>query len=78
MDQIFCCSCGDQIEPGLEAMIAVLYKEVASTEAEQDFMAVVCWECSRQHKVDALRPVIEAMVSARIARINDPEKRYTP
>lgn len=76
MDVIFCCCCSEEIGFGYEQLVSVQFLDPGSEPI--DYMALVCTQCAKDHEFDKLKPVVEAIISARIARIASPDKRYTP
>lgn len=74
-----CCCCGVEIPDKVDqCFINFRYHVPTSGKPDNVLVAVICPKCAAEADVPALFPVIEGLIVARIARIEHPNKMFTP
>lgn len=77
MQKAYCCSCAEELRFLQNVFMTVtLYEE---GKDPQNYTAEVCNRCAKDAAVSTSSfRAIEAIINARIRRINSPSKRFTP
>lgn len=74
--ELYCCCCGEPLaeSKGVPCLMTLTFPG----EGEADCILLLCWTCSEEFNSAKTKPVVEALVTARIARLDEPEKSYKP
>lgn len=71
-----CCCCAADLQ-GQHEYVKFRY-QVPGKTAEQVMTAAVCPTCAQESDTKVLFPVIEALLNARIIRMEYPDLKFTP
>lgn len=74
---MYCLACLEEM-PDPQDSVPVLFLYKAPGDTKQEVLAYLCTACGVEAKDKDLYSVLEAIVNARIARVRNEGKRYTP
>lgn len=74
-----CCCCFDKLDKSKEeAFVNFRYQIPGQMKPEQILIAVVCDPCAKESDDPKLFPVIEALINAKMIRLQHPDLIFTP
>ena len=74
-----CCCCGvEMVDPKTHCYVNFRYQVPGSMESEAVLVAVVCGQCASDSDNPLMFPLVEALINAKIIRIEHTDKTFTP
>ena len=74
-----CCSCGKELPNENElAFVNFRYQVPGDNKPEQILVAATCDSCAKEAEDINMFPVVEALINARIIRIEYPDRSFKP
>lgn len=74
-----CCACGVELPDENElAFVSFRYQVPGDNKSEHVLVAVTCDKCSKEAEDPKQFPVIEALINARVIRIENPDRSFKP
>lgn len=74
-----CCCCGKELtDPKEHSYVNFRFQIPCTDSLEQVLVAVVCPQCATDSDNPKMFPIIEALINAKIIRIEKPDLLFTP